>query len=567
MKKLLLALMAFSLAIVACEEIENEVPQLMVDFTISANPVYAGEEVVFTANVSGGVAPYTYEWSVGEDVKLSGETATWTPEINNTYKVVLKATDSKGTAVERTKNLVVEPAPVVATGEVKLLWTAKLAGYTSMSSPAIADDGSIYTVTRDSRKLYKISKDGTILWEKPILVNPQDGSQVLGTPSIDTDGTIYICGGTKNKDAVLVAFNPDGSEKWRFSNDKFWNKGNAPEASINGVIAGIGDNNIYIGNTGGAGTVMAVSKADGTRVNYMMDASGGGPAGGVRAGVVLTKNGYACWSGGAYGVFGASAAVLDTAGEGSPWAWRSCYSKDSGWPDGNNSATLAVVDIDGKPAVVGMQSIKADGDTPAYTKVYAIDVATGEELANVKIDECAKQDQGGIAITEDGLAIATLKYNMGKDDGGIALVNLSTKEMVSHYRIGENVTGAPAIDDKGNIHFATEKGNYYVVKANGANFETLVKKDLAELVGNDSRYQEAFACLLVQEDGERISWAKVWSGIVIGDDGTILIQFTDNEDRTVGGLAALSLDYTEGPSKVSPWPMVGQNRKHTNRQK
>jgi hypothetical protein len=131
--------------------------------------------------------------------------------------------------------------------------------------------------------------------------------------------------------------------------------------------------------------------------------------------------------------------------------------------------------------------------------------------------------------------------------------------MVAHYGIGENVTSAPAIDQDGNIHFGTEAGNYYVVKYKGnGEFETLVKKDIAEIVKNDPRYAETY---------KETDVAKIWSGIVICDDGMILVQFTDNDTRSLGGLAAITVDYTTGPSTKSQWPMMGQNRKHTNRQK
>lgn len=574
MKKLFCAIAVLALAVVACKKNEP-VPQLVVDFSINPNPVIEGEEAQFVANVSGGVAPYSYAWKVGDVVSLTGAEAKWVAAEKGTYAVTLTATDAKGSSLSRSKNLVVEPKPIVATGEVTLLWTAQLEGYSAITSPAIADDGSIYTATRDKNHFYKISKTGEIVWTKELLKNPQSGSNIYGTPSIDADGTIFMVGGDKGGDATLVAYNPDGSEKWRFTD--FWNSnGGAHSAKIEGAnVAGIGDNNVYIGNTGTTGTVMAISKADGQRVNFIKESNGGGPAGGLRAGVVISNTGRLGWNGGAYGVFTAAQSALDTPGEGTPSASRSIYSHQAGWPDGNNQGPVAIMKIGDKNCIVGTLSLKADNaeqvqnPQAARTVVYAVDMATGEEVAKVKVDQCAKQDQGGVAITEEGYIVAGLKYTAGKDDGGIVLVDPVQNVQVGHYGLAENVACPPAIDQAGNIHFGTEAGNYYVVKYKGnGEFETLVKKDIAELVANDSRYSQAFAHLTetIEESGKR-NFAKIWSGIVIGDDGTILIQFTDNDNRAVGGLAAINVDYTTGPSTQSPWPMMGQNRKHTNRQK
>lgn len=574
MKKLFYAFAALIVATVACKKTEP-VEQLVVDFTINPNPVVAECEASFTARVAGGVTPYTYEWKVGDVATFTDEAPKWTATEKGTYTVSLKVTDAKGTAVSRSKNLVVDPKPVVATGEVSLLWTTQLEGYTAITSPAIADDGSIYTATRDMNHFYKISSNGEIVWTKELLVNPQSGCQIYGTPSIDTDGTIYMLGGNKGGDATLVAYNPDGTEKWRFNN--FWfNTGDKHSAKIEGgAVAGIGDKNVYIGNTGTTGSVLAISKADGTRVNYIKDAEGKGPAGGHRAGVVVSNDGRIAWCGGAYGIFTAACSSMDVAGEGTPFNSRSIYSHEAGWPDGNNQGTLAAMSVNGKNCVIGTLSLKADNadkvtnPQPARTVVYAIDMATGEEVAKVKVDQCAKQDQGGVVVSAEGYIVASLKYTAGSDDGGIALIDPVKGEQVAHYGLAENVASAAAIDQAGNIHFGTESGNYYVVKYKGnGEFETLVKKDIAELVVADPRYAETFAHLTAElEDSGKRNIVKIWSGIVIADDGTILVQFTDNDNRALGGLAAIKVDYTTGPSTVSPWPMMGQNRKHTNKQK
>ncbi len=553
----IIALAILSLALFSCKKPAEETTPLVVDFTISSNPCNALEEVTFTASVSGGKTPYTYEWRLGDEATLKDSPATWTPQTNGTYRLVLKVTDASGASAERTKNLVVNAAQIAATGEVTLKWVGQLRGYTSMTTPAVADDGSVYTLTRNSNTLYKFSKDGTKVWEKEIIPNIPEKTLIYGTPSIDTDGTVFVPAGSTNGDGVLVAFNPDGTVKWRFKD--FYANNTTPAPSLQGVTAAIGDKNVYVGNCGTTGSIVSVSKADGKRVNYLKNEAGGGPAGGARAGTVITKNGFVNWSGGMYGIFGAKQSDLDTAGEGAMWAWQTGYA--SGAPTNPKSmvnSTLAILTVNGKTALSG--TCTDQSDPAGRTRVFVLDATTGEDIAQVYIDDCNTQDQGGVAVTEDNLIVASLKYTLGQDNGGVAFVDPAKGTMVSHFRIGENVAGAAAIDNDGNVHFATEAGNYYVLKLKDGQPELLVKKNLTELIKGDARYKDAFGSL--QPEG-----AKVWSGLVIGDDGTVYIQFTENEDRVLGGIAAIGVDYCKGPSTVSPWPMMGQNRRHTSRQK
>ena len=72
------------------------------------------------------------------------------------------------------------------------------------SSPAIADDGTIY-VGSDDHKLYALNPDGTLKWAYVT------GNAVVSSPTIDTDGTIYV----GSNDGYLYALHPDGTLKWR----------------------------------------------------------------------------------------------------------------------------------------------------------------------------------------------------------------------------------------------------------------------------------------------------------------------------------------------------------------
>lgn len=554
MKKFALILMAAAAIFAACTEegAKTDGGTLTADFTISANPCLVGDEITFEATVTGGIAPYTYNWELGSDIKLEGNPVKYTFRANNPYIIKLIVTDKDGNKTEKRKNLVVNPAEVTDQGTVTLLWANKVTGYNAWSAPAIADDGSVYATTQ-SNILYKYDKDGKLLWEKTI-PHTVDGAATQGTPSIDTDGTVFIGSGTKNGAAKVLAFNPDGSVKWTFTD--FWC---APTQTLSpsffSPICGIGEKNIYFGNCGTAGSMLAADKATGKRVAWHQNAKGGGPAGGVRSGVLITKEGMLHWGGGVYGFFGSSKNTVDGANNsGVEWTWAIW----SGSPDksvNNNQGAIALAKVGGKTCIVGVIS----DETGYGPKVYAIESATGAVVSTYYVEDSPAMDNGSVAVTPDGNIVATLNYSNGQTNGGIVVVKPTspTGTKVAEYRVQEKVSCTPAIDAAGNIHFATESGNYYVVDKD---CKLLVKKTLKTLVQGDSRYKDTFA---------NLDAAKVWSSPVIGDDGKVYLQFTNNDaakKREFGAIVCFTVPQCAGPAN-SDWPMIGQNRRHTNCEK
>ncbi|MBE6215248.1 MAG: hypothetical protein E7123_03360 [Bacteroidales bacterium] len=559
MKRLALIFMAALAFTVACSEKEGGSDAgsgtggpLTVDFTISANPCLVGQEIELKATVAGGVSPYTFTWELGSDIKLEGQEVKYTFDANGSYITVLTVVDKSGKKVVKRKNLVVNPAEVPEQGTVNLLWANKVTGYNAWSAPAIADDGSIYATTQ-SNILYKYDKDGKLLWEKKFN-HTVEGAGTQGTPSIDADGTVYIGTGSANGAAKVYALNPDGSEKWVFSD--FWC---APtqvlSPSFFSPICGIGESNIYFGNCGTAGTMIAADKATGNRVAWMQNEKGGGPAGGVRAGVVITKEGMLHWGGGKYGFFGVAKNTVDGANNsGVMWNWQ-VWNAEPDAPANNNQGALGIATIGGKTCIVGVVS-----DVSGYgPKVYAMDSATGEAVSTYRVEDSPAMDNGSVAVTSEGYIVATLNFSNGQSNGGIVLVNPTSPEgkKVAEYRVQEKVSCTPAIDAAGNIHFATESGNYYVVDKD---CKLVVKKKLKEMLLADDRYKEAFA---------KLDAAKVWSSPVIGDDGKIYLQFTNNDaakKREFGAIVCMQIPECTAPGNTD-WPMIGQNRRHTNCQK
>lgn len=84
------------------------------------------------------------------------------------------------------------------------------------SSPSIASDGTIYIQAGglfDNGALFAISADGALQWSYEIGMNTGSYSLIPSSPAIAMDGTVYI----GSYDGHLYALNPDGTLQWRYS--------------------------------------------------------------------------------------------------------------------------------------------------------------------------------------------------------------------------------------------------------------------------------------------------------------------------------------------------------------
>lgn len=546
MKKILFSIIATAALFCGCTESGGDSATLTADFTISENPCFAGETITFTNKSTGGKQPYTCEWSIGSETTLSGSSATYVFNSNGTFVVTLSVTDANGNKAERRKNLVVNPAQVDETGEITLNWVGRMEGYNSITVPAVDNDGNIYSACRDNN-LYKFSSTGDLLWKKAIFTPGDSSSAMWGNMSIDTDGTVYVGGGSAGADGVFVAFNPDGTEKWRFKD--FFTTGDL-KPTVWAIVPGIGDENIYVGNTGTTGSVISINKATGERNGYCRHGNSG-PTGGARTGIVISKEGTLHWYGGIYGLFGMSQTTLDNGTDGADYLW-STYSSSgaSDYAQLAPLAGLAAITVNGKACICGMATDLLS------TKIYTVECATGKEVSAIRIYDTDDQDQGGVVATADGHLVGSLNYTLGQANGGIVIGDPATGEVISRYTVQEKVSGSPAVDAAGNIHFGTESGYYYIVKPEGDNCKLLLKRNVADMIKADSRYADSFSELYA---------AKIWCSPTIADDGTIYICFTDDDTRAFGGLLSMKYEGCTGPAD-SEWPMFGHDRRHTNRQ-
>ncbi|MBM3284179.1 PQQ-like beta-propeller repeat protein, partial [Candidatus Gottesmanbacteria bacterium] len=93
----------------------------------------------------------------------------------------------------------------------------------SQSTPAIAQDGTIYALTM-AGNFFAVSPKGKEKWRYPIFTFKNSWS----SPAIGKDGTIYVSseaypptetGKSQERPGYIYALNPDGTKKWEFTNN------------------------------------------------------------------------------------------------------------------------------------------------------------------------------------------------------------------------------------------------------------------------------------------------------------------------------------------------------------
>lgn len=525
---------------------------LTAKFSFNKAVYYVGEEVSILNETVGGEGNYTFQWDLG-DGTTSVEA---NPKIvyleNGAYTVTLYVKDAKGSYAMAHKLLTIDAEPLPEVGNVQLKWiSAHTLGEIRSTAPAVSDDNCVYMTSNDHYLRKFSAATGKQIWEFDLWTGA-DGDSPSGnthtTPSIDTDGTIYIgTGDTSGKVGRVYAVTPEGTKKWVVAGDAekgFWNKGNASTPRINYLTCAIGEDHIYMGNGGSTGSVLAVDKITGNRVGYVANADNtGGPSGGVSAGVVLVNN-TLVWAGGKNGLFGASASALNAGGN-VMWAWQ-VYSTGNDKPSENMNGSLAV---DASGTIYGIATFPGMGSC-----AFALG-SDGMEKWRTSLGNVGTLDQSGVVIGLDGSIIVTVKRAPGEATGGV--VSLSSTGVIQwHYGVPEDVSGCAAVDQAGNIHFGTQSGNYYIIKSEASDEQLILKKDLAALI-SESDYS-------MKENWEP-GIGKIWSSPTIGPDGVIYIGVTNTINPMHSVLVALEDEGITGAA-ASDWPMKGKDRRHSSAQ-
>lgn len=548
----------FSIGILASCSKKDDVggsSQLVAKFSTEKVTYFTGEEIKLSNESTGG-GTLTYAWNFGDGKTSTDKTPTQIYDTPNIYVIRLTVSDGKSTASAQ-KTIEIKLAPEPDKGNMELKWIAQqFLGDIRSVSPAVDNEGNVLMSSED-HFLRKFSKsNGAQLWSYD-LRKVADGSSIpegntTSSPSIDTDGTIFIGTGA-SKNGRFYAITASGTKKWLADGQNgFWAAAGAtPNPTIRSLTAAIDGNYVFTGNAGTTGSTVVFDKTTGTRKSYVTNAAGtGGPTGGVITGIVLTKDGYAAWYGGVYGLYAASVATLTTTGGAVPTAWG-IFNTAPYLP----SATSASMAVGADGTIYGLAHFDTSLGGPSAFAVSS----TGAQRWKTSLGTVGTLDQGGVAIGADGTIYVTVKQGKDANDnitkGGLIALN-PTGEIKWKFEIAEDATATPAIDQAGNIHFATDDGNYYILKPGNVVDRVLVKQDLTALILSSG---SSFTTTWEQGKG------KCWSSPVIDSDGSIYIGITNTVDRSKSLLLALKNKDVTGLGNT-PWPMKGQNKRHTSKQ-
>ncbi len=482
------------------------------DFELSAEVFDINVPVEFkdTSIAATGATITSWAWTFGQDKDAvsSEQNPTYVYTQSGNYSVSLTVVDSQNNKSSISKDIqVLDPSDKIVT-----LWRSELWGNIQNTvSPAMSPDGTVAYAWSDGYpsgednvvlKAYDVAT-GSINWTFQVSdayesVHPGSNVRLIySSPSVGANGDIYIAGRDLGDDrrTYMLAVNADGTLKWSYD----FGAG----VNINFITPAIdADGYIYIGHLSvepyqiakidpqtGIGTILASTEV------------------GARAGISVDRSGnvYFC-STGSNGLFKYSQeGVLQ-------WSYNTSFSTTGGAITIDKSGvtyTVATV-ADGSGVA---SAINPDGSTKWEYKTPA------------------EMSYGGLVLGENDVVY----FNgggakIGTESAGIYAVNQQTGELVWHFATEEDVKNCvPLVDNRGYVHFITDKGTYYVVNSDGELY------------------------------GEKSLETQCYSSPVMSPDGKVVISVQNDN----GASYVYCLDSGATAPANSDWPMKGQNHRRT----
>lgn len=168
-----------------------------------------------------GVAAFVTQWT---DQAIVAYVPEQTTPGSRTLELVIG-----GQAVS-TYDLTIQPRQ--PDGRVR--WRFAIDADYTLHRPGIAPDGSLYV--NDVRgRLYKLAPDGGLVWIVDAL-RGQTGLGSAGPVVVGADGTVYVAVDPLGPSSDLLAYNPDGSLKWAFTEPHSWGPMAGPNIGPDGHV-------------------------------------------------------------------------------------------------------------------------------------------------------------------------------------------------------------------------------------------------------------------------------------------------------------------------------------------
>lgn len=396
----------------------------LVEFSYSPETVRAGEEVSFNARFLTGSSVITsWTWNFGDigQSTAASQNSSFTFQEEGTYTVALTVSDKNNALTTITEDITVlerlaDPFDAV------VAWAftngTTIPNYNDgASSPAIADDGTIYYLESyggAESRMIAVEDQSTLAIKK---WDYASGSNLRNAPSIGTDGDIYI--GAWHNDAMRKIRATNGSEIWAQTTN----------SGISNSTAAIDANgNIYVG-TRAEGIISWDS--NGTERWKFKEVTGTG----YYASPAISADGTTIYALKSNGFL---------------------YAINAGDGTGKWAEPLALTG-DGTGSAL---SINSDGTLYFTTDTHVVAVTDNGNDMTVKWSiEAQGANSSGVVIGVDGsLYVGTIA----------GLLSLNPQSGATNWLYGAEINeSVPAVDSKDNIYFGTADGKLLVVDKSG----------------------------------------------------------------------------------------------------
>lgn len=405
----------FIIGITSCKKETIVDTKPVAGFSVNAVDVIEGNATVFT-NLSfdqnGSIEAYSWDFGDGSTSTEASPVHTYK---KGKYTAKLTVTDKTGnTNVNTFSKVITVVEPSTATTEPTKVWVFNLPGKIEDSSPAVADDGTVYIGCSAKNGLANVFavKGGVEVWKYAT------GDIVRSAPAIAANGNIFI----GSYDDNLYGFTPAGGLALQFD------MGN--NAKYSGPVFG-SDGTIYIGSQ--TDELIAVNPNGTSKWKY-------DTGGDVNATSAVGSDGTV--------FIGSTSGNFYAMNQDGTLKWSK---KFGAW-----TATATAIGSDGTVYFAG----EGNDLNPTFGGVLiAYNPQDGTEKWRVNLTQ--KINQGGPSVAPDGTVYA------GGADQKLVAYNPLDGSVKWSYDTNGAIQGTPAIDNDGNIYVTDTEGYLYVVTPEG----------------------------------------------------------------------------------------------------